>query len=58
VDPQARLGLLASAISDSLNTAALALKNDTNEVFVECDASNVDEEAVNRARNADLSLEV
>ena len=57
-DPQARLGLLASAISDSMITAALALKNDTNEVFVECDASNVDEDAVNRARNADLGLEV
>jgi hypothetical protein len=27
-------------------------------VFVECDASNVDEDAVNRARNADLGLEV
>lgn len=59
-DPKARLGLVRaneSCISELTISQALALKNDTNEVFIDVDYTKLNEESIQRAITNDFPVE-
>ena len=59
VDTSARLGFVVDSVTEStITTITQSLKNEKNEVFVDCAASNVTNEVVMLCANADIPLEV
>lgn len=59
-DPNARLGLIRSSetcISDSTISAAMALRTDTNEVFIDVNYETINEEAIQRAITNNFPVE-
>lgn len=57
-DPDARLGLVCNNVFDSTIEKMTSLKNTTNDVFVDCSYTMLDDEAINRCVNANIDLEV
>lgn len=55
IDPGARVGLIATTVTQSVIDTALTLKNDYNEIFI--DAQNITAEAVALCKGGNLSLE-